>query len=409
MRICIVTVASYAHGIGGMQAHSADLSRGLVDAGHEVEVITARHPEGLTSSDHLGATWHFYDVTSKKHGRPFRNREWLGTSADAFEELHAARPFDVVHSESTSALGLLRRGVHRRVPVAAKFHGNYLGLARSTVRRGLDESGLQPRVREAKHLAWLTVGHFVPLDVVVRFRACEAMVPSQQQVDGTVRSYLLDRSRVHVVPNGISTDEFKPGSRDEARAKLGLGPEPILLCVGRLARDKGFATAIEALGRIGNSDARLVVLGGGPERQLLEERAEKAGVSSRVDFLGSKPRAEVVDHLAAADIFLFPTERDEAAPFVPLEAMAAGLPVVASDIGGGAELIDNGKSGVLVPPAAVDSLAQAIDSLLADDALRRRMGEAARERIVERYTIEAMTRQTVAVYELAARRLQKDG
>jgi len=117
----------------------------------------------------------------------------------------------------------------------------------------------------------------------------------------------------------------------------------------------------------------------------------------------------VVDHLAAADIFLFPTERDEAAPLVPLEAMAAGLPVVASDIGGGAELIENGTSGVLVPPAAVDPLAQAIDSLLADDALRRRMGEAARERIVERYTIEAMTRQTVAVYELAARRLQKDG
>jgi glycosyltransferase involved in cell wall biosynthesis len=224
-----------------------------------------------------------------------------------------------------------------------------------------------------------------------------------------VRSYLLDRSRVHVVPNGISTDEFKPGSRDAARAKLGLGPDPILLCVGRLARDKGFATAIESLGRIGNADARLVVLGGGPERKVLEETARKAGVSSRIDFLGSKPRAEVVDHLAAADIFLFPTERDEAAPLVPLEAMAAGLPVVASDIGGGAELIDNGKSGVLVPPAAVDPLAEAIDSLLADDALRRRMGEAARERIVERYTIEAMTRQTVAVYELAARRLQKDG
>ena len=117
----------------------------------------------------------------------------------------------------------------------------------------------------------------------------------------------------------------------------------------------------------------------------------------------------MVHHLAASDVFVFPTERDEAAPLVPLEAMAAGLPVVASDIGGGAELIESGKNGLLVPPASVDSLARAIDSLLADDALRRRMGEAARERIVERYTIEAMTRQTVAVYELAAKRLQKDG
>jgi len=408
MRICIVTVASYAHGIGGMQAHSADLCRGLVDAGHEVEVVSARHLDGLQQAEHLGATWHFVDATSRRPGRPYRNPDWLKASADAFAELHAARPFDVVHSESTSALGLLRRGVHREVPLAAKFHGNYLGLAAATIGRGVRESGIEPRFREAKHLVWLTAGHVVPPDFV-RFRACEAMVPSRQQLDGTVRSYLLRRSRVHVVPNGISTEEFKPGSRDEARAKLGLGPGPILLCVGRLARDKGFATAIEALGRIADPDARLVVLGGGPERELLEETARKAGVSSRIDFLGSKPRAEVIDHLAAADIFLFPTERDEAAPLVPLEAMAAGLPVVASDIGGGAELIENGKSGVLVPPAAVDPLAQAIDSLLADDALRRRMGEAARERIVERYTIEAMTRQTVAVYELAARRLQKDG
>jgi glycosyltransferase involved in cell wall biosynthesis len=314
-----------------------------------------------------------------------------------------------VHSESTSALGLLRRGVHRRVPVAAKFHGNYLGLAGATVNRAVRESGAAPRLREAKHLVWLTAGHVVPLDVVVRFRACEAMVPSQQQVDGTVRSFFLDRARVHVVPNGISVEDFESRGREEARESLGLGRGPILICVGRLARDKGFANAIEALARVESGDARLLILGNGPERALLEQTARKARVSDRVDFLGSKPRAEVVDYLAASDVFLFPTERDEAAPLVPLEAMAVGLPVVASDIGGGAELIESGGNGLLVPPASVDSLARAIDSLLADDALRRRMGEAARERIVERYTIEAMTRQTVAVYELAAKRLQKDG
>lgn len=407
MRICIVTVASYAHGIGGMQAHSADLCRGLVEAGHEVEVVSARHRDGLTQTEHLGATWHFVDATARRPGRPYRNRDWLRASADAFAELHAARPFDVVHSESTSALGLLRRGVHRNVPVAVKFHGNYLGLAAATIGRGVRESGIGPRVREAKHLVWLTAGHVIPPDFV-RFRACEAMVPSRQQLDGTVRSFLLHRARVHVVPNGISVEDFAAPGRDEARKSLGLGTGPILLCVGRLARDKGFATAIEALARL-ESDARLLVLGSGPERALLEQTARRTGVSDRVDFLGSKPRAEVVHHLAASDVFVFPTERDEAAPLVPLEAMAAGLPVVASDIGGGAELIESGKNGLLVPPASVDSLARAIDSLLADDALRRRMGEAARERIVERYTIEAMTRQTVAVYELAAKRLQKDG
>jgi glycosyltransferase involved in cell wall biosynthesis len=408
LRVCIVTVASYAHGIGGMQGHGADLCRGLVEAGHEVEVISPQHREGLEEATHLGGTWHFGNVPSRKPGRPTRNRDWLSESAATFERLHADNPFDVVHSESTSGLGLLRRGVHRRVPFAAKFHGNYLGLAGATIGRAVRDPGVRPRVREAKHLVWLTIGHVVPADFA-RFRACEAMVPSNQQVDGTVRSYVLKRSRVHVVPNGIDPEEFKPRSREEARKELGFGPEPRLLCVGRLARDKGFATAIEALGRLRDTSARLVLIGSGPELPLLEQSARRAGVLDRVDFLGAKPRSEVADHLAAADIFIFPTERDEAAPLVPLEAMAAGLPVIASSVGGGAELIETGKNGLLVPPGAVGALADAIGSLMADDALRHRMGEAARERILQSYTIEAMTRQTVHVYEIAANRLSKDG
>ena len=408
MRVCIVTVASYAHGIGGMQGHAADLCTGLVEAGHEVEVIAPKHRDGLAETTRLGGTWHFGDVPSRKPGRPTRNRDWLSESAATFERLHLSNPFDVVHSESTSALGLLRRGVHRRVPLAAKFHGNYLGLAGATVGRAVRDSGVRPRVREAKHLVWLTIGHVVPADFA-RFRACEAMVPSHQQVNGTARSFLLDRARVHVVPNGIDADKFKPRPKEEMREALGLGADPILLSVGRLERDKGYETAVEALARLGNLQPRLVVIGAGPERERLEATAAKAGVGGRVSFLGSKPRAEVVDYLAAADIFLFPTERDEAAPLVPLEAMASGLPLLASTVGGGVELVEDGTSGLLLPPAAPERWAAAIRSVLADDALRRRMGEAARERILQSYTIEAMTRQTVDVYKIATDRLSKDG
>jgi glycosyltransferase involved in cell wall biosynthesis len=409
LRICIVTVASYAHGIGGMQNHGADLCRGLVEAGHQVEVVTAKHPDGRTTkTEHLGGTWHFVDATSKKPDRPFRNRDWLTASANAFDELHAARAFDVVHSESTSALGLLRRGVHRRVPLAAKFHGNYLGLAGATVRRGLRESGVAPRVREAKHFVWLTAGHVVPPDFV-RFRACEAMVPSRQQIDGTVRSYLLDRSRVHFVPNGIDAGAFQPRSKDEARAKLGLGPGPLLVSVGRLERDKGFETAIGALATLGDPEVSLALVGSGPHRALLEQAARGAGVADRVDFTGPKPREDVMDYLAAADVFLFPTERDEAAGIVALEAMASGLPLLTTTVGGGVELVEEGKTGLLLPPAVPEAWADAIRAVLADEALRGRMGEAARERILQSYTIEAMTRQTVDVYELAKARLLKDG
>jgi glycosyltransferase involved in cell wall biosynthesis len=408
LRVCIVTVASYAHGIGGMQGHVADLCRGLAEAGHEVEVIAPKHRDGLEQTTHLGGTWHFGNVPSRKPGRPTRNRDWLRESAARFERLHAANPFDVVHSESTSALGLLRRGVHRRVPLAAKFHGNYLGLAGATVGRAVRDAGVRPRVREAKHLVWLTIGHVVPADFA-RFRACEAMVPSRQQLDGTVRSYLLDRSRVHFVPNGIDAEAFKPGSKGDARQRLGLGNAPVLLSVGRLERDKGFETAIAALAHLDDPEARLILVGAGPERDFLERAARNLGVADRVDFTGSKPRDQVMEYLAAADVFLFPTERDEAAGIVALEAMAAGLPLLTSTVGGGVELVEDGTSGLLLPPSAPDAWAAAIHSVLADDALRRRMGEAARERILRSYTIEAMTRQTVDVYEIAMNRLSKDG
>jgi len=388
-----------------MQGHAADLARGLTEAGHEVEVISPRHPGGEERTSHVGATWHFLGVPGRKPGRPNRNRDWLRASADAFAELHAERPFDVVHSESTSALGLLRRGVQRSVPVAAKFHGNYLGLARATIGRAVRDTGVGPRVMEAKHLVWITAQHVVPPDFF-RFRSCEAMVPSHQQVGGTARSYLLHKSRVHVVPNGIDAEAFRPRSREEARAELGLGTEPLLVCVGRLELEKGYGTAIRLLGRLEAPATRLLILGNGPDRAVLESVAREAGVSDRVDFLGSKSREEVATYLAAADLFLFPTERDEAAPLVPLEAMASSLPVIASTVGGGAELIDHGRSGLLVAPRAVDEWARAVDGLLADEAGRRQMGEAARERILANYTIEAMTRQTVAVYELAAQRLR---
>jgi glycosyltransferase involved in cell wall biosynthesis len=405
MRICIVTVAGYAHGIGGMQTHSADLCRGLVAAGHEVDVIAPRHPDDLEQSTHVGGTWYFLDVPSRISGRPMRYRGWLRRSAEAFERLHAERPYDLVHSESTSALGLLRRGVGKRLPVVAKFHGNYTGLAAATLRRATSANGLGDVFAETKHLVWISGHHFVPLDAVYRFRACEAMVPSQQQFEGTLRSYLLRRSRLHVVPNGIDSELFAPASAGEARAELGLPDAgPLLVTVGRLNREKGVDVAIRALGSIG-SDAKLVVVGGGEEQAELERLALELGVAERVVFAGRQPQETVPRYLAAADIFLFPTVREEAAPLVLPQAMACGLPVVASRIGGITEVVERpGEDGLLIPPGDVRALTDAVNRLLGDEAVRKAIGQAARARVETEYTVQRMAERTLTVYEMAVAR-----
>lgn len=398
-----MTVAGYVHGIGGMQAHTAALARGLAKAGHEVEVITARHPGGLEVDEYEGNRWHFVPVPTRYGRLPVRHHDWLRGSAERFEKLHARRPFDVVHSESTSALGLLRRGVHRRVPVAVKFHGNYVGLVSAAVNRARRDNARRT-FAEAKYIVWISLDHFVPPSTVFRFRSCETMVPSLQQLSGTRRSYLLDRDRVHVVANGIDTQRYRPRDKESARRAVGLDEAPMMLCVARFQRQKGIHHAIAALAEI--PGAQLVVVGDGEERSVLEALAAAPEVVGRVRFAGSKSPDDVAAYMTAADVFLFPTELPEPAPVVLLEAMASGLPVVASDIGGITEVIDRpGENGFLVSPGAVDQLVPAAASLLADAATRRRMGEAARRRVEEEYTIELMVERTLAIYEIARRRL----
>jgi glycosyltransferase involved in cell wall biosynthesis len=402
MRICIVAFVVPQHDIGGMQDHTRDLGRGLVQAGHEVEVITSRHPEGKREERVDGVRYVFVDAPRHQN-----HPVWLRESYAEFVRLHAERPFDVLHSESSSAVEHVRRGVHRRVPVVVMVHGALLGLAKARLKSALRTRRPVPLLRAIRGVQWLATHEHFRHGNWYRFRACEAIVPSRQQVKDTRRSCLLKQTRVHVVPNGIDADLFRPRPIEDGRARLGLGHGPIFVAVGRLSADKGFHHALQALALLDGDalGARLIIVGGGPERERLEKLARQLGVDQRVMFAGTQPHERVALHLAAADVFLFPTERDEAAPLVLPQAMACARPVVASRTGGITEVIgESGENGMLVPPGDVPALAQAMRTLLGDEGLRRRLGEAARGRVLAEYTIERMTERTLAVYEIARNR-----
>ncbi len=404
MRICIVNFVVPAHGIGGMQDHTRDLTRGLVRAGHEVDVITSKHPQGKRQECVDGARYVFVDAPRHQN-----HPVWLRESYAEFIRLHAERPFDVLHSESSSAVEHVRRGVHRSVPVVVMIHGALLGLAKAQVKSALRTRRPVPLLRAIRGVQWLATHEHFRHGNWYRFRACEAIVPSRQQVKDTRRSCLLKPSRVHVVPNGIDADLFRPRPLAEARAQLGLGQGGALFaCVGRLTQEKGIHHAVRALAALDGEalSARLVIVGSGEERDNLEKAACELGVDRRVTFTGAQPHEKVALYLAAADAFLFPTERDEAAPLVLPQAMACARPVVASRTGGITEVIgESGDYGMLIPPGDVPALTQAMRTLLGDEELRRRLGEAARGRVLEEYTIERMTERTLAVYEVARDRL----
>jgi glycosyltransferase involved in cell wall biosynthesis len=394
LRVLVVTVA--AGGVGGMQRHTHDLVRGLVAAGHDVEVICPA-AAGL-ASDLYGARWTLLDTTGRS------DPAWPAKVVSAYQAGRARAAFDVVHSESTSAAPLARAGIEP--PIAITYHGNYLGLAKAHLRRGVT----RPRsaAKELRGLARLSWAFFRHRNTWL-FRDCEAMVVSRQQLRDTARSGRASPARFHVVPNGVDVALFAPGDRDAARRSLGLGNGILLATVGRLNHEKGFDVALRALARLARDEPelRLLVVGDGEERRPLERLALRLGVADRVELVGAQPHERVAAYLVASDAFLFPTRRDEAGPLVLPQAMACGLPVVASRIGGITEVLqpdDGDPVGILVRPGSVDELAAAVRRLVRDPELRAALGARARERAVREYALETMIERTIAVYRTAIAR-----
>jgi glycosyltransferase involved in cell wall biosynthesis len=242
-------------------------------------------------------------------------------------------------------------------------------------------------------------------------RAGATIAVSRAVRDFLVRSEGLDPERFVVIPNGIDLAPFLqlPESRD-ARAELvrrlgledrgdgipgGTGEQrPVAGFVGRLADQKGVDLLLEAVARLGDS-LDLVLIGDGPLEDRLRERAARPDLEGRVFFAGHQD--EIATLLPAFNLFAFPS-RWEGFGLAAVEAMAAGLPVVGTATDGLREVVENGKTGVLVPPGDVNCLARALSELVRDPERARCMGAAGRVRAFDRFGAERMAAEVVSLY-----------
>jgi glycosyltransferase involved in cell wall biosynthesis len=206
-----------------------------------------------------------------------------------------------------------------------------------------------------------------------------------------------------VVPNGLPLDDpaFVGADGARARDRHGWGDEPILVTGGRLHFFKGQNQAVDAFAKVAanHPTVRLVILGDkGGFRDSLEARAAGLGLRERVSFPGFLDRAAYHDVVAASSAFLNLSTYLDPFPTVNLEAMALGVPVIGTRLGGTPEAILDGKTGFLVNPFDVDEIAARTQSVLADDALRRSLGEQGRERVRQHYAVEQMAARYEAIY-----------
>lgn len=223
---------------------------------------------------------------------------------------------------------------------------------------------------------------------------------SQSVGDFAVERIRIDPGRVVVIPNGIDLRRYQTGPDPrEARAKLGLPVEgPVVGSVGTLRPVKGFDILLQAFARLAPHwpGAHLLIVGDGPEMKKLRALADILGLCDRVHFTGA--RTDVEQLLPALDVFVCPSHW-EGLPLAVVEAMAAGLPVVATRVSSLTEVVAEGVTGLIVPPADPAALAHSLETLLEDPELRRRMGAAGRQRAQDHYTLERMVSQTEELYQ----------
>jgi len=197
---------------------------------------------------------------------------------------------------------------------------------------------------------------------------------------------------VHI-PNGIAVP-VQPPAAD--RERLGLPRGPLVACVAQLSAEKGHDHLLAAWPEVVRRcpGSRLALIGDGPLRPALVEQARRSGVADRILFAGFQDPAP---WLAAADLFVLPSIT-EGMPNAILEAMAWARPVVATRVGGVPELVEEGTTGLLVPPGDAAALATALSELLEDPVRRARLGQAGRARVAERFSIERLVEATEDVY-----------
>ena len=319
---------------------------------------------------------------------------WSLAAARRARRLHAEAPFDLVHHVSfmrywsPSAGAAVRDAPFVWGPVGggetapAPFYGGFSTAGRRAAR-------LRDLVRR--------LSHAVPS---VRRTARRATVALATTDESARRIRALGARDVRVAPAGVALPADEIARLGELGAALESGPVRFL-AAGRLLHWKGYDLAVRAFAdRPDLADSEFWVLGDGPERDALARLAGRLGVGDRVRLLGHRPRAEALEALGAASVFVHPSLHDSGG-YATLEAMAARRPVVCLDLGGPGRQVTP-ATGVAVqardPDQVVRDLGDAFTRLAADGALRRRLGEAARARVEAVFTWDAVLADTLGVY-----------
>lgn len=386
MNLLLLSKSTTAHGFGGMETHTEAVARSARELGHEVVVITTAHPRGLPEEVNEGVRVEYLN------GAPpgVYSRVWWQESVAAARRWLDRGFGDLLLSFSLAGYG----AAVAHVPIRhyAFAYGEHLPQLISEWHDARALRGLGRYVKRA----------LATLSLAVLERRLWA------RLDGVIATFdaLYEKLRrlgypAHLSYNGIEVARFAPdpGLRQVTRRRLGIEPSAtVLLMLGTVNRQKGMWLGAESFRSLGARypDLRVLVVGDGPDLPRLRQRLAGGPLGGRAHVVGAVPLSDVPAYYAASDVFLYPTFRIEGLPFAILYALAAGLPVVASDRGGIASAVKDEETGLLVRAGDGTALTRAVERVLEDRPLARSLSKRSREYAAEKFDARLLTARLLA-------------
>jgi glycosyltransferase involved in cell wall biosynthesis len=373
LRVLLVTEAAG----GGVGRHFLDLAEGLFARGVQVQGVYSTARMDALFRERL-ASCVLPPLTTLEMCRSISPRDAVAVP----QLVKLARrfgPFDLIHGHSSKG-GAIARLAARWMGVPAVYTPHAIVT-------------LDPTLQSWKRTIYGRIECWLA-------RRTAALIAVAEEESEHAASLGIDRAKIHVIPNGIEPAPLLP--RSEARRQMNLPQDAIVIgFVGRLSQQKAPEDLIRAFAGFASTQpwVRLAIIGSGPLERSARRLASDLRVDQQVNFLGDRVAQPL---MSGFDIFSLPS-RYEGMPYVLLEALAAGLPIVVTSVGGATLAVDPNINGYIVPPAAVASLQESLARLVQDEPLRNRFSAASRQRS-QQYTRERMTDQTLALYvEVLAR------
>ncbi len=352
---------------GGAANASANLARNLADLGHDVTLLTARFAnlpqqewiESTTGSKYLVRRIPALRRREDRSGALEQIVFMLAASLAGLEVVRRFKPqIQIAFFGVPCGVASLFLSAVYRVPYIVSL-------------RGGDVPGFRPYDFALYHRL---IG---PLLRIVWHKASAVVANSQGLRD---LAHAFDASQeIDVISNGVDTEFYSPGVDLHRRQ-----PASIVFA-GRVVYQKGLDVLLDALANLKHLEWNLTIIGDGSQKEPLQAKAKTLGLTDRVNFTGWLDKVQLCQHYREANLFAFPS-RHEGMPNVVLEAMACGLPVIATRIAGSEEIVEDGVSGLLVPPEDNVALTGALRTLITDPEKRGQMGLAANQRVQQYFT-----------------------